>query len=123
MTLLTGAVDHGRLRISSRRRIGSAGSFNVLELVGRVDSENADTLAKELTRLAHVDAPVVVDCSRLAFVGSSGMRAFVRASRLATGPFRVAGLNPQVRAVFVATGIDRIVDLHESVDAALSAPA
>ena len=118
--LRSGFPAGGRFQLFSRCCDGPTGPFHVLELVGYVDSGNAPVLERELTRLVGLGEPVVVDCARLAFMASLGLRAVVLASRLATVSFCVVGLNSSVRDVFIATGIDRIVDLRTSVHAALS---
>ena len=115
--------DTGRFKLFARRHRGPGGLFHVLELVGRVDSGNASLFESELTRIVGLGGPVVVDCSRLDFMASSGLRALVRGARSARSAFRVVGLKPSVRDVFAATGIDRIVDIRRSLAVAFSDPA
>ena len=115
--------DTGRFKLFARRHRGPAGLFHVLELVGRVDSGNASLFESELTRIVGLGGPVVVDCSRLDFMASSGLRALVRGARSARSAFRVVGLKPNVRGVLAATGIDRIVDVRRSLAVAFSDPA
>ena len=116
----SGPNDNGRFKLFARRHRGPAGLCHVLELVGRVDSGNASLLESELTRLVELGCPVGVDCSRLDFMASSGLRAFILGARSATAAFRVVGLNPRVRDVFAATGIDRIVEVRGSLSVAFS---
>ena len=114
-----------RLEFTSRRVQGASHEFHVLELVGKIDSGNAYALESEITRLAKARVHLVVDCSGVLFVASSGMRAFIVGAQLSLRSrciFRVAGLIPVVDAVFKVTGLHRIIDIRETVDAALEAP-
>lgn len=111
-----------RLQYTRRRVDGASREFQVLELVGKIDSGNAHELESEITRLAAARVNLVVDCSGVLFVASSGMRAFIVGAQLSQRSkcvFRVAGLIPIVSDVFRVTGLHRIIDIRATVDDAL----
>ena len=113
-----------RLQYTSRRVQGAAREFHVVELVGKIDSGNAHDLESEIMRLAQSRVHIIVDCSGVLFVASSGMRAFLVGAQLSQKSnciFRVAGLIPVVEDVFRVTGLHRIIDLRPTLDHALEA--
>ena len=113
-----------RLDFFSRHVRGDSVDFQVLELVGKIDSGNAHEVEGEITRLARSGLNVVVDCSGLLFVASSGMRAFIvgaQAARRGKKLFRIAGLIPVVYDVFRVTGLHKIMDIRQTVDEATKA--
>lgn len=113
-----------RLQYTSRRVRGALHEFHVLELVGKIDSGNAHAVESEIMRLAKARVHLVVDCSGVLFVASSGMRAFIVGAQLSQRSkciFRVAGLIPVVDDVFKVTGLHRIIDIRPTVDDALAA--
>ena len=111
-----------RLQYTSRRVQGASQEFHVVELVGKIDSGNAHDLEAEITRLARSGVNLIVDCSGVLFVASSGMRAFLVGAQLSQKSksiFRVAGMIPVVEDVFRVTGLHRIIDLRPTLDHAL----
>ncbi|MCY4510847.1 MAG: STAS domain-containing protein [Acidobacteria bacterium] len=113
------------LRMSTRQVRADAAEFQVVELAGRLDSGNAHQVEKSILSLTESGSNVVVDCSDLVFVASSGMRAFIlgaRSAKARDGLFRVAGLVPHVSEVFRVTGLYRILDIRPTLDDALDQP-
>ncbi len=116
------------LRLSTRRvraRAADAAELHVVELAGRLDSASAHQVEKSILSLTESGSNVVVNCADLAFVASSGMRAFILGARSAKARgrvFRVAGLVPHVSEVFRVTGLDRILDIRPTLDDALDRP-
>ena len=113
-----------RFQYTSRSARGASEEFHVLELVGKIDSGNAHVLESEVLRLTKARVNLVIDCTGVLFVASSGMRAFLvgaQQSHRSRSIFRVAGLMPVVRDVFTVTGLHRIIDIRETVDEALAA--
>lgn len=67
-----------------KTRISSVGEITVVEISGYLDFENANPIAKSIEDLYSKDkgAKVVIDLSRLEFVGSSGISSFVKSLRV-----------------------------------------
>lgn len=113
------------VRLSTRQVAADDAEFRVVELAGRLDSGNAHHVEKSILGLTESGSNVVVDCSGLHFVASSGMRAFILGARSAKARgrvFRVAGLIPHVAEVFRVTGLYKLLDIRPTLDDALEKP-
>ncbi|MBC3194274.1 anti-sigma factor antagonist [Pseudonocardia sp. C8] len=98
----------------------------VLEVIGEIDLVEADAIRIRMTELLHRTHPerAVLDLSGVAFLGSHGLTAVVRASRAAgaagvplagvTGPDNRAVIRP-VRM----TGLDRVITWFPDLSSAL----
>jgi len=49
----------------------------VLRIEGEVDASNADRVGRAIRRFSRLKAPLVLDLSRLRFLGSAGLRALL----------------------------------------------
>ena len=70
------------------------------------------------------EARVVLDCERLSYINSAGLRALLicaRTCRREGGEFVLAALRPECRVVVSMSGFLSFIDLHETREAALAA--
>ena len=99
----------------------------VVAPAGRLDGTGAPVLETELRDAAmRARGHVVLDCHRIAYIASAGLRAIVigaKACMQEGGELAVAALLPQCRAVMETTGLLSVLDYHESVEAALAGTA
>lgn len=107
------------LQVSAETVDGAA----VVSAVGEVDSLTAHLLRDELTRqLDATPSRLVVDLSRIDFLGSVGLSALVaaaeRGSAGGTALHLVAGRT--VRRVIDATGLHPVLTVHDDLAAALA---
>jgi len=95
----------------------------VLSVDGRVDASNAATLEQKiLAVIAAGESRLVIDCSRLEYMSSAGLRVLlIAAKRLTTGKLALASLNPQTRDVFDIAGFSSILQIHRTQDDAVAA--
>jgi anti-anti-sigma factor len=96
----------------------------VLSVDGRVDASNAATLEQKiLAVIAAGENRLVIDCARLEYVSSAGLRVLlVAAKRLSsTGKLGVAALNTQIRDVFDIAGFSSIFQIYRTQDEAVAA--
>ena len=99
------------------------GDVLVLLPTERLDSGSAR--AFELVIMEHVTkgrSRIVVDCNRLEFVASSGLRVLVLAARelkKRNGMLALCGIKKHVEKVLRTSGLHRIIPIETSRDAAL----
>ena len=96
----------------------------VLGVDGRVDASNAAILEQKiLAVIAAGENRLVIDCARLEYMSSAGLRVLlVAAKRLSnTGKLGVAALNNQIRDVFDIAGFSSIFQIYRTPDEAVAA--
>ena|SRR5437867_7033771 len=88
------------------------GDVLILELVGRLDAATCNKLQEKITSLINVgERTFLVDCYRLEYISSAGLRVFYRsANDLAPSGGRIAfcALHPSVKNVFDV--VDMVAD-------------
>ena len=101
------------------------GSAVVVSPAGRLDPLGAQALE---VRVADVvergESAVVLDCSRVVYVSSAGLRALLLGARICQqggGQLTVAALRPECRRVVEVSGLLAFLDYHQTVPAALAA--
>ncbi len=97
----------------------------VLEAAGRLDAAGAAAFEREvLGRVAAGERSIVVDCSKLVYINSAGLRVLlVAAKRLAAagGGFALAAAAGQIRSVVDIVGFDTVFPVCDTVEAATTA--
>lgn len=97
----------------------------ILRLEGEWDIYRREELSDQL-RPAYTHPNVIVDLSRVEYMDSTGLSAFVRMrnTRKAAGfaPSRFVIVSPNVRRIFELTGLDNVWPIYDSLEAALRAP-
>ena len=77
-------------------------------LIGRLDTAASSQFAADMQPLMdHADKHIVLDCSRLEFISSSGLRLLLtlrKATIAAHGDVTITGMNNEVKQVFALTG-------------------
>lgn len=102
-------------------REGKIESFALLEVIGRVDAENAETLKNYLVELGKREQHVLIDCSALEYISSTGLGALLMLLKLIQkkdGTLRLFGLSPRIAEVFKISGFDKYFPIFPSLDAA-----
>jgi anti-anti-sigma factor len=109
-------------------RIEAIGSSTLVIAEGRLDFGTAGAfeqqLQQALTGAGAAPAALIVDCAKLDYVSSAGLRAILltaRASQKAGITFALCALTPAVREVFDLSGFSRILVVHADRAAALAA--
>ena len=102
------------------------GTAVVVSLGGRLDGLGARDLEARVCRIVERGTVrVVLDCGRLSYVGSAGLRAFLVCAKhclQAGGRLSVAALQPACRSVVEVSGLLSIIDCQETSEAALTVP-
>lgn len=105
--------------------IDKVGDVVVAEpLVEELDASNAGEFKGDIAPLLEGNTKLAFDLSRLRFVDSSGLGAFISCLRKLNakgGDVKLCGMSKQVRAVFELTRMHRIFDIFGSREEAVQA--
>lgn len=97
-------------------KIREEGPETVIELGGRLDTNSSPEFEKALEPVLTGNAlKVKMDCSRLQYISSSGLRLFLMLQKKMAakkGSLRLCGLSPAIREVFNVTGFSAIFRLE-----------
>ncbi len=85
-------------------------------LCGRLDTPSAATAEKEIIPLLeNADKEIIIDCSELEYISSSGLRLFLTVRKEASakgGKVIVEHINDDVRKVFLMTGFANLFEIR-----------
>ena len=85
-------------------------------LVGRLDTPAAVEVSREVQPLLdHAGDTLILDCSELTYISSSGLRIFLTLRKAAAtkgGKVIVRGINADVRSVFMITGFLNLFEIQ-----------
>lgn len=108
-------------------RVEAIDGASVLHVNGEVDLSTHEHLSEQLTSLAGVDGPIVVELSKCDFIDSSGIRALLVGGRAVAESDRggdklvLAGAVPQVSRILEMTGVGEALPTYPGLDEALAA--
>jgi len=100
---------------------GRIDSFALLEIIGRVTSENSETLKAYLQELGKREQHVLIDCSALEYISSTGLGALLVLLKLIQnkhGILRLFCVSPRIVEVFKISGFDKYFPIFPSLEAA-----
>ncbi|MBR1569672.1 MAG: STAS domain-containing protein [Bacteroidales bacterium] len=87
------------------------------KLIGRLDTPASLEVGKELEPLEKVaDGTIVLDCTELSYISSSGLRIFLtlrKAAMVKGGNVIVRGINDEIRNVFMMTGFLNLFQIED----------
>jgi anti-sigma B factor antagonist len=89
-----------------------------------LDASNAAELKRDFGPVVEAQPRLVFDLTRLRFIDSSGLGAFLSCLRKANehgGELKLCGLSKAVRAVFELVRMHRVFDIHATREAAVRA--
>ncbi len=99
----------------------------VMSPVGRLNGVGARALEARISEaVRRGDVLLVLDCVRMTYVNSTGLRALLlcaKACQQEGGRFAIAGLSPECRSVMDMSGFLSVIDYHETSEAAVAALA
>ena len=91
---------------------------------GRIDGSTVMAFQEAIeSAVEDGDRAVIVDCERLHFIGSAGLRTVLAIAKTLSNRdtrFALCSLSDQVRVVFEKSGFDTIITIHASRDEALT---
>lgn len=99
----------------------------VVELDGEIDIATAEDFRAEVVALVEVpETHTVLDCARLTFIDSSGLRALIQCHKAAqecSSHISIAAATERVAQILRVTAVDRRIPVHFSVSDAMCAKA
>jgi len=118
--MIYGGRRNGMLEINEEKK----GQAVVLNVSGRLDSTNASQLEKRISALIdRKTSRILIDCSQLGYVSSSGLRVFLMGLKKANavqGKFYICSLQEPIREVFDISGFSGIFSIFNSQSEALN---
>ena len=100
----------------------TANSFTVIAVQGRIDTITAgDFEAKVLALLDQGMANLVIDCTNMDYISSSGLRVFLIVQKkvaVSRGTLRLCSLKPSIREVFDISGFSTIFSIFPDQESA-----
>jgi len=96
-------------------QIATAGEFQIVSINGRIDTTNAGEFEKTVLDLIDGGAKnIILDCSGLNYISSSGLRVFLVIQKKITtlkGIFRLSNLQPGIKEIFDISGFSSIFSI------------
>jgi len=92
--------------------------------VAELDAGNAADFKRDIAPLLETSSKLVIDLSRLRFVDSSGLGAFISCLRKLNakgGDLKLSGMSKQVRAVFELVRMHRVFEIFDTTAEAAAA--
>jgi len=100
------------------------GEFWVIDLIGQIkSSDHAELQKKLLGMIEQGEKRIVVNCSGLTYINSSGLRILLIVLRKITaagGELRIAGLRDSIREIMVISGFTSIFSIYATLDEAVN---
>lgn len=95
--------------------ITSEGKVTTAALIGRLDTLAAQEIAPQMEQLKNVDGTLILDCSELSYISSSGLRIFLTLRKAAAergGRVIVRSISNDIRSVFMMTGFLNLFEIQ-----------
>ena len=96
--------------------INTQGNETVATLIGRLDTLASQEMAAQFDTLAQkAGGTVILDCSQLEYISSSGLRLFLTLRKAAAtkgGKVIIRDINYDVRSVFMITGFLNLFEIQ-----------
>lgn len=84
-------------------------------LIGRLDTMAAQEIAPQMEELKNADGTVILDCSEMSYISSSGLRIFLTLRKAAVekgSKVIVRNINNDIRSVFMMTGFLNLFEIQ-----------
>ncbi|MBO4447513.1 MAG: STAS domain-containing protein [Bacteroidales bacterium] len=84
-------------------------------LVGSLDTLAAQQIAPQMNELKDFEGTLVLDCEKLSYISSSGLRLFLMLRKAAAergGKIIVRNISNEIRSVFMMTGFLNLFDIQ-----------
>lgn len=95
----------------------------IITVDGRVDTVTAVEFEKNISPVLDSDAKtIILDCSGLEYISSSGLRVFLMMQKRMTarqGKLHLCGLRPNIKEIFDISGFSSIFKLFDRLEDAL----
>lgn len=89
----------------------------IIKTGSRIDTMNADELEKDIQPALQEDGiDLVMDCSELTYMASSGLRVIQKTMRtvmMKRGEFKIVNVNPEIYKVLQMTGFTKFMTVEQ----------
>jgi anti-anti-sigma factor len=100
------------------------GGVCILGIEGRLDTTNYNVLENKLMSLLDGgETKIVMDCSKMEYISSSGLRVFLlglKKSKLMNGSFILCELQETIMEIFEIAGFTSIFEIFKTKDEAMA---
>ena len=96
-------------------KVTKEAAATVAALIGSLDTLAAQEIAQQMDELKNVDGTLVLDCTQLSYISSSGLRIVLTLRKAAAekgGKVIVRNLSNEVRSVFMMTGFLNLFEIQ-----------
>jgi len=97
--------------------------FCVIQIEGRIDTTNFNVFEKEVTDIIEAGGTqIVLNCSGLDYISSSGLRVFLIAQKKVTalcGKLHLCAMQPAIKEIFDISGFSGIFEIFDTEELAL----
>lgn len=97
--------------------INKIDNVTTVRMIGRLDTTAAQEIAKDMEAVeAETAGTVVLDCSEMTYISSSGLRIFLTLRKEAAirgGKVIVKGISNDIRQVFMMTGFLNLFQIED----------
>ena len=96
-------------------KVTKEAAATVAALIGRLDTLAAQEIAPQMDELRNVDGTLVLDCTELSYISSSGLRIFLTLRKAAAekgGKVVVRNISNEIRSVFMMTGFLNLFEIQ-----------
>ena len=96
-------------------KVTKEAAATVAALIGRLDTLAAQEIAPQMDELRNVDGTLVLDCTELSYISSSGLRIFLTLRKAAAekgGKVIVRNISNEIRSVFMMTGFLNLFEIQ-----------
>jgi anti-anti-sigma factor len=98
-------------------------NFTLLHVEGRIDTTNSPAFEAEIEKIHQSgEKDIILDCSEMKYISSSGLRVFLIAQKRAialNGKLHLCSLQPAIREIFVISGFSNIFRIFDTRQEAL----
>lgn len=104
--------------------VSQLNEYTVVIISGRVDTMTAGDFEQRIMEVLNEGVKMLLlDCSDLAYISSSGLRVFLVAQKkmmTAGGALKLCCLKPEIKEIFDISGFSSIFSIFPDLDAAIS---
>lgn len=96
-------------------KVTNEAAATVAALIGRMDTLAAQEIAPQMDELKNVDGTLILDCTDLSYISSSGLRIFLTLRKAAAekgGKVIVRNISNEIRSVFMMTGFLNLFEIQ-----------
>ena len=98
-------------------KINTQDSVTTAQLIGRLDTPASQEISGDFDNLTQfATGTVILDCSQLQYISSSGLRLFLSLRKAAAskgGKVIVKAINNEIRSVFMMTGFLNLFEIQD----------